>query len=69
MVPCPDVAVKTVIWTLYSFFRLPAYIQLDRATASISDQVRQTLHEQGIAISKTTSYNHRITVNVRDITV
>jgi len=58
--PCPDISANSVIQCLYSLFAIfgaPAYIHSDRGTSFMSGQLRQFLHERGVATSRTTPYH------------
>ena len=59
-IPCPDVKTTSVIKALcqiFSIFGLPAYIHSDRGSAFMSSELKQYLHNKGIATSRTTPYN------------
>ena len=58
--PSRDVSANTVIThlrELFSIFEMPAYIHSDRGSAFMSQELKDFLHNKGIATSRTTSYN------------
>ena len=58
--PCKDVSSNTAIkcfCSLFSIFRMPAYTHIDRGSGFMSKELKNFLHQKGIATSRTTSYN------------
>ena len=58
--PCAIMTTATVIKCfcgLFSMFGMPAYIHSDREAAFMSTELRNFLHQKGIATSRTTPYN------------
>ena len=58
--PCKDISGKTVIQclcSLFSIFRMPAYIHSDCGSGFMNVELTTFLHQKGIATSRTTSYN------------
>ena len=58
--PCANMTTTTVIKCfcgLFSMFGMPAYIHSDRGAAFMSTELRNFLHQKGIATSRTTPYN------------
>ncbi|XP_054276457.1 uncharacterized protein LOC128995463 [Macrosteles quadrilineatus] len=58
--PCSDMSSSTVVRcleNLFSIFGMPNYIHSDRGTSFLSKELRDYLHERGIATSQTTPYN------------
>lgn len=59
-IPCPDISATTVIsclQSLFSLFGLPAYVHSDRGASFMSSDLKNFLHSQGVATSRTTAYN------------
>lgn len=57
---CQDVTSETVkkcLIQLFSIFGLPSYIHSDRGSAFMSRDLKNFLHEKGVAPSRTTPYN------------
>ena len=58
--PCSDISAKTVIKCLdelFSVFGVPAYIHSDRGSQFMSKELKNYLHNRGVATSRTTAYN------------
>ena len=58
--PCSDMTSSTVVKCLselFAMFGKPSYIHSDRGPCFMSDELKQFIHEHGIATSRTTSYN------------
>jgi len=58
--PCSDLSAVTVIHhltNLFSIFGVPSFIHSDRGTAFMSAELKTFLTSQGVATSRTTSYN------------
>ena len=58
--PCKDVSAASVIEhlrTLFGVFGMPSYVHSDRGSTFVSAELKSFLHEKGIAVSRTTSYN------------
>lgn len=58
--PCSDMTSGTVISCfiqLFSLFGSPSYVHSDRGSSFMSEDVKQFLHKNGIATSRTTAYN------------
>lgn len=58
--PCQDVSAQTVIncfCQLFAIFGMPSFIHSDRGASFMSSDLRNFLHEKGIATSRTTPYN------------
>lgn len=58
--PCPDLSTNTVInklTDLFSIFGMPTYVHSDRGTSFLSKEMKDFLHQKGIATSYTTPYN------------
>lgn len=58
--PCSDMNSATVIShlnNLFSLFGTPAFVHSDRGTSFMSAEIRQYLHSNGIATSRTTPYH------------
>ena len=61
-IPCPDVKTTSIIKALcqiFSIFGLPAYIHSDRSSAFMSSELKQYLHNKGIATSRTPHTIHK----------
>ncbi|GFW91327.1 hypothetical protein TNCV_737421 [Trichonephila clavipes] len=59
-IPCSDISAKTVILHLkniFSIFGMPSFIHSDRGSSFMSHELKSFLTSQGIATSRTTSYN------------
>ena len=59
-IPCPDVkavSVHKALCQIFSIFGVPAYIHSDRGAAFMSSELKQYLHDKGVATSRTTPYN------------
>ena len=60
VIPCPDLTATTVIQGLCSLFTIigvPAYIHTDQGAAFMSEDLKSFLHEQRVAVSRTSPYN------------
>lgn len=60
--PCSNMSTKTVIDCLnqvFVLFGMPAFIHSDRGSSFMSEELKNYLHEKGIATSRTTPYNPR----------
>lgn len=58
--PCSDLSAATVkkkLTSLFSIFGMPTYIHSDRGTSFVSAELKDFLHNLGIATSYTTPYN------------
>jgi len=59
-IPCADMKASTVYQSLcylFSIFGVSSYVHSDRGTSFMSKELRDYLHANGIATSRTTPYN------------
>lgn len=57
---CTDMTSSTIVSCLvelFSIFGLPSFVHSDRGSSFMSDELKQFLHNQGIATSRSTPYN------------
>ena len=59
---CPDTSTKTVInclTQLFCIFGMPAFVHSDRGASFMSEELKNFLHQKGVATSRSTPYNPR----------
>ncbi|XP_068200687.1 uncharacterized protein [Palaemon carinicauda] len=68
--PCADMTTRTVISCvvqLFALFGMPVYIHTDRGASFMSEELKDFLMKKGVATSRTTPYNLKGMVRLKNI--